>query len=147
MRHRAGHSRRAAAAVELAICLPLMMFLFMVTIDWARLYYYDLMIANCARQGALWASDPVAQAQSPYATLSQAALAEYQNFSWPGSPPTVSSANGTDGNGNATVAVTVTWNIPQGQSGLFPTYAPGSPDPGFTMLSSLSRTVTMRMAP
>jgi Flp pilus assembly protein TadG len=131
--------RQGAAAVELAICLPVLMLLFMITLDWARLYYYDMIIANCARQGALWASsnssDPCRQL---YPDVQSAALAEYGNFTWPGSSP-VASASGTD-----PVTVTVTWNIPQ--NGLFPSYTPAG-YPGFTMPASLSRSVTMTMSP
>jgi Flp pilus assembly protein TadG len=126
--------RRAAAAVELAICLPVLFFFFVIAFDWARVYYYSETIENCARQGALWASDPVAAIQSPYTTVSQAALADAGNLS---PQPNVSSAAGaSDANGNATIAVTVTWSFP-----LVTNY------PGIGNSVNLSRTVTMTVAP
>jgi Flp pilus assembly protein TadG len=133
MPHSTRDRRRAAAIVELAICLPVLMFLFLITVDWARVYYYDLTLLNCARQGALYASDPLAAAQSPYASLLQAALADATNLN---PQPTVTSAATTDGSGNPAVAVTVAWQF----STVVPNY------PGVTNPMNLSRTVTMRLA-
>jgi hypothetical protein len=57
--------RPGAAAVEFAVLLPFLAFLFIIAIDWARVFYYSVTCLNCARNGALWASDPVAQQNSP----------------------------------------------------------------------------------
>src|SRR5260370_14853076 len=54
----ARRSRPATAAAELAVLLPFLMFLFVVTVDWARAFYFSVVIANSARQGALSESDP-----------------------------------------------------------------------------------------
>jgi Flp pilus assembly protein TadG len=136
-----GDPRRGAAMVELAICLPLLLFLLVITADWARVYYYSQMLANCARQGALWASDPVAQSESlgqspPITTVTQAALAEPgSGFAWPGQPPTVTSS-GID---PVTVQVSWTFNAitPSFQLGPF----------AFTNQLTLTRSATMRLAP
>ncbi len=54
----AHHGRRGVAVVELAVLLPLLVFLFVVTVDFARVYYFSLTLQNCARAGAMYASDP-----------------------------------------------------------------------------------------
>lgn len=133
MPNRASHERRAAAAVELAVLLPVLIFLFVIAVDFARIFYYSQVIENCARQGALYACDPKAPANNLYDGLDDAALADASNLS---PQPTVSSATGTDGAGNAYVAVTVTWQFQT------ITNLPGVPNN-----VTLSRTVQMRTAP
>lgn len=133
MRYRTCAPRRAAAAVELAILLPFLMFVVVIAVDWARVYYYDMTLANCARQGALYLSDPLAAAQSPYLTVTQAALADATNLS---PQPTVTFGAGTpDANGNPTVQVTVAWK-----------FSTITSYPGVTNPMNLSRTATMRVA-
>ena len=44
---------RGAAAVELAVLLPVLVFWAMATVDFARLAYVQLTLQNCARDGAL----------------------------------------------------------------------------------------------
>lgn len=124
--------RRAAAAVELAVTLPLLALLLTITCDFARLYYHYLTITNCARNGALWASDPATLPYSQYGTVQQAALADASDL-FP--QPTVTSSAGTDSNGNPTVSVTVTYSFQMLSSYL-----------GFSTVT-LSRTVEMRVAP
>jgi Flp pilus assembly protein TadG len=51
------HRRRAAsAAVELAVLLPLLVFLFIIATDFCRVYYCSQTVQNCAYSGALYAS-------------------------------------------------------------------------------------------
>ena len=82
-------SRPGAAVVELAILLPFLTFMFVIAVDWARIFYYSVTITNCARQGALYGSDPFTAAQSPYASIQEAALADSPNLN---PQPTVTSA-------------------------------------------------------
>jgi Flp pilus assembly protein TadG len=124
--------RRAAAAVELAVMLPLLALILVGTCDFARVFYYYLTITNCARNGALWASDPTTSVYSQYSTVQQAALADASNLS---PTPTVTSSNGTDADGHPNVSVTVTYTF-QMVSGYL----------GFSSIT-LSRTVEMRVAP
>ena len=130
MRHRQGQ-RRAAAVVELAFLLPFLLFMFVVCIDFGRVFYYSQTLAECARNGAIYGSDLVT-AQSPYASLQQAALADATNLS---PQPTVTSTTGTDTAGNAYVRVTVAWE--------FQTIARV---PGVPSTVSLSRSCQMRVA-
>lgn len=51
--------RGGAAAVELAIVLPLLCLLFVIAVDFGRAFYFSIIVANCARNGALYGSqDP-----------------------------------------------------------------------------------------
>jgi Flp pilus assembly protein TadG len=131
--HRPQHARRAAATVELAVLLPFLVFLFAISVDFARVFYFSQVIENCARQGALYASDPKAPAYNRYASVHDAAVADAPDLT---PQPTVTSSTGTDAAGNAYVAVTVTWQF-QTITGF----------PGVPSNVTLSRTVQMRMAP
>jgi Flp pilus assembly protein TadG len=117
----------------MAVLLPFLALMFVIAVDFARVFYYSLTIENAARNGALYASDPIAAARSPYTSLQQAALADTSNLT---PPPSVSSSQGVDPSGNAYVTVTVSWPFAT------VTRYPGIPSP-----LTLSRTVQMRVAP
>jgi hypothetical protein len=125
--------RPAAAAAELAMLMPFLMFLCVIATDWARLFYYTVTVEACARNGALYACDPVAQAQSPYTSVQQAALAEAPTLN---TTATVTSANTTDAAGNPAVLVTV--SVPFKTLTNFP---------GMPSAQTLTRRVQMRAAP
>src|SRR5262249_12177463 len=125
-------ARRGVAVVELAVLLPFLAFMFVVTVDWCRVFYYSVTVTNCARNGALYCSDPVAQASSPYANVNQAALADAPNLS---PPPAVSTVWGSDAYGPY-VEVTVSYP--------FQTVANF---PGIPPSTLLVRTVRMSVAP
>jgi Flp pilus assembly protein TadG len=116
----------------LAILLPLLLFLFVIAIDYGRIFYFSLSVENCARSGAIYGSDPIAAAQSPYSSIQQAALAEAADLT---PQPTVTSTKGTDSAGNPYVEVTAVWQFQT------LTNYPGVPG------TTLSRTVRMRVAP
>ena len=125
--------RPGSASVELALVLPLLALFFLIAVDFARLYYHYNIVTNCARNGALYASDPTAAPESHYATLQDAALADATDLN---PQPTVTSTNGTDSNSNPYVEVTVVYP--------FRTISnyPGLPNP-----INLTRTVRMRVSP
>jgi Flp pilus assembly protein TadG len=125
--------RRGAATVELAVLTPFIAFLFVLAVDYARIFYFSQVIENCARQGALYASDPKAPASNLYTTLQNAALADASDLT---PQPTVTSTTGTDSAGNPYVSVTVTWGF-QTVTGF----------PGLPSNVNLSRTVQMRQSP
>ena len=54
----AAHSRRGIAVVELALVLPLLLLIFVVTVDFARIFYNAQVVSDCARSTALFASNP-----------------------------------------------------------------------------------------
>jgi Flp pilus assembly protein TadG len=125
--------RRGTAAAELALLLPFLGLLMLITVDFARLYYHYTIVTNCARNGALYSSDPTAATESPYANVTAAAQADASDLS---PLPTVTSTNGTDTARNAYVEVTVAYP--------FTTISnyPGLPNP-----INLTRTVRMRVSP
>jgi|SRR5579875_1769243 len=122
--------RRGASAVELALLLPVLSLLFLFTTDFARVYYHYSIVTNCARNGALYASDPTAPLESPYANVTDAALADASNLS---PQPTVTSTTSAD---RSSVQVTVVYPFTT------ITNYPGIPNP-----INLTRTVQMRIAP
>ena len=122
-------SLRGVAVVELAVLLPLLVFLFLVAIDFARVFYFSLTLTNCARAGALYACDPSTAHESPFASTAAAALAEATNLT---PQPTVTSASGADTLGRRYVSVTVNYSF-QTITGF----------PGIPTTVPLQRTVTM----
>jgi Flp pilus assembly protein TadG len=122
--------RRGAAAVELALLLPALSLLFVFAVDFARLYYHYSIVTNCARNGALYQSDPATQAESPYADYTAAALADASNLS---PKPTVTSPACSD---PSYVQVTVTYPFTTIIS-----------YPGLSNPINLTRTVQMKIAP
>jgi hypothetical protein len=130
---RTRHSnRRGIATVELVVLLPLLALLVVIAVDWGRIFYYAVVIDNCARNGVIYANDPFSIVGSPYASLTQAALADAPNLS---PPPTVSSSTGTDGNGNY-VDCTVTYNFQTITS-----------FPGVPITTTITRTARIYQAP
>src|SRR5262245_40355387 len=75
-RSREGRRRRGAAVAELAIVLPLLAFLFLIAVDYCRIFYYSQIVANCARNGALYEGDAYAASRSLYADYDAAARAD-----------------------------------------------------------------------
>jgi Flp pilus assembly protein TadG len=49
-------SRRGAAVVEFAVLAPFLVFCFLLGIDFARVYYYSVVVTYCARDGATYGS-------------------------------------------------------------------------------------------
>jgi Flp pilus assembly protein TadG len=54
--------RRGVAASELAVLLPFLCFAFVVAVDYARVFYFSLTVANCARNGAIYGSQDTTSA-------------------------------------------------------------------------------------
>jgi Flp pilus assembly protein TadG len=128
--------RRGAAALESALVLTFILApVLVITVDFCRLFYHYNTIANCARNGALWASDPLAPTQSPYTSVVQAAQADGVSLNPALSSSNITSTTGTDANGNPTVTVKVTYTF-----NMITNYF------GFSSVQ-LTRSVTMRVAP
>lgn len=100
------NKRRGAAVVELAVMLPLLVFLFVVAVDFARVFYFSVILTDCARAGAMYASDPTVSAESAFPSTEAAALADATNLS---PPPTITKTNGYDTSGRPYVDVTATY--------------------------------------
>ncbi len=135
-RRRRPGPRRGAAAAELALLLPLLTFLLVATVDFARIFHAYNVVTNCARNGALHASDATTAQNSPYGDYKAAALADAAGLSPAIPSANVTLANGTDADGNGTVAVTVSYDFP-----LITGYL------GLGSTQTITRTVQMRVAP
>lgn len=72
--------RRAAAAVEFAAVLPVLLIVFVMAVDFARAYYFAQLVADCARNGAMFEAHPDLIDRTPYLTASEAALAGAGNI-------------------------------------------------------------------
>src|SRR5438105_2498846 len=96
--------RTGAAAVELAVVLPLFVLLFAVGVDFARVYYFAQVVSNGARVGALYASNPDVADRSPYETAEEAVRAALGNLQ---PDPKVTIGEGLDQLGNHFAEVTV----------------------------------------
>lgn len=124
--------RRGAAAVELAGVLSLLCFLSVATCDYARVCRDALIVANCARNGALYASDSTYATASGYSSVTDAALAD----STLSPAPTVTSTTGKDSSGNSYAEVTVSY-----------TFSTLLNYPGIPTSVVVNRTVRMAIAP
>jgi Flp pilus assembly protein TadG len=124
--------RRAAAVVELAVLLPFLMFVFIIGVDFARVFYHCVTLVNCARNGAVYGSrDPTHAADT--AGIQAAALADATNLK---PAPTITVVNTTDADGHPCVQVTAAFTFR-----MITSYA------GIPSSFDLSRTVQMRVAP
>jgi Flp pilus assembly protein TadG len=129
---RPGTRRQGAATVELAVLTPLLMFLFLIAVDFARVFYQAVVLADCARCGAVYGSqDPEKSVDT--AGIESAALADATDLS---PVPSVASTTGTDGDGHPFVEVTV-----QREFRTFVDY------PGIPSSLTVTRTARMRVAP
>jgi Flp pilus assembly protein TadG len=102
--------RRGGSAAELALLAPVLVFTLMFAIDFCRVFFAYTTITNAARNGALWASDPLAATQSPYASVQDAALADANannNLN-----PALTTSNVTSTVSGTTVTVTVSYSYP-----------------------------------
>jgi Flp pilus assembly protein TadG len=123
--------RQGIAATELALLLPFMCLLFVIAVDFARVFYYDLTVANCARCAAVYAS------QTPTTALDTAAIkaaAEKDAGNLDVSKLTVTSSPNS---ATAPTAVTVTVTYP---------FSTLTRYPGFSSLT-MRRTLTINVGP
>jgi Flp pilus assembly protein TadG len=141
------HNRPGVAAVEFAFLLPFLAFMFVIAVDWARIFYYSITVENCARNGALYMSQQgsAKTISSPYtdsgyvnlyvsstSPVTAAALADAPDLT---PTPTVTSSSGSDSNGSY-VEVTVSYTFKTVSS-----FSVGI----FTVPSSTDVTRTVRM--
>jgi Flp pilus assembly protein TadG len=128
-----GRQRRSGAAVvEMAILLPLLVLCFLLAADFARVYYFSLTLQNCARAGALYAYDPAAAPESPFANVTEAAQSDAANLD---PKPTITQSGGTDASGRPYVVVTAAYK-----------FSPMVAFPPIPKQVNLTRTVRMYVA-
>ncbi len=73
-------TRQGAAIAELAFALPILLVVFAFTIDFGRVYYYTQIVADCARNGAMYASHIDLREHSAFESAEEAALAGTTNL-------------------------------------------------------------------
>ena len=132
--------RRGAAAVELAVLAPFLVLLFVITVDFARIFYYQLTIEDCARNGALMGSNLRSYRETgwvdPYNSVVAAAVADGTSLDPPLDPNQVSVSNGIGSDGNANVTVTIQYP-----------FTTITQFPGIGNTFNLTATARMRVAP
>ncbi len=148
----ARRSRSGATVVELAFVTPFLAFLFVIAIDYARVFYCGTILENCARNGAYYASDYpnamyVYNDIYGYKSIDEAVLKDASNLMDSKHPErnpkyTVQYCYTVDGTYGSTpltsgyVKVTVTWQ-----------FRTITQFPGVPGTVDLSRAVIMKMAP
>ena len=114
--------------------------LFVVTVDFARLFQYQITLNNCARNGALFGANLRSYQEAawvqPDNDIISATLADGATLNPPLTSSGVTTANGTGSDGNPNVTVTISY-----------TFTPYSPIPGFGRSVPLHATCSMRVAP
>src|SRR4051812_17881695 len=68
--------RAGTALVELSLLLPMLLFLLLAGMDYSRVFKTAVIVSNCARNGALYASDPNISDRSQFDTLDAAVRAD-----------------------------------------------------------------------
>ncbi|MEJ7592600.1 MAG: TadE/TadG family type IV pilus assembly protein [Planctomycetaceae bacterium] len=96
--------RKATVAMETAVVLPLLLLLFVASVDFARVFRQMQVIAECARAGAVYGADPDLAARSGFETVESMVLAGAVDLS---PTPVVSVVYGTDSHGDKYAEVTV----------------------------------------
>jgi len=125
-------SRRGVSTVEMAFLLPFLAFIFVVTIDFARVYYQAVVLEDSVRTGAIYGSmDPTHALDTT--GIQNAVLTNATDLK---PSPSVSSTTGTDAAGDPYVQVTATW-----------TFNTVTKFPGIPTSTVLTRVVRMRVAP
>jgi hypothetical protein len=113
---------------------PVAAFVFVVAIDFSRIFYYTTILDNCARNGALYGSN-TANWQMPYNSIQLAAIADGSNLS-----PALTTDNVSVSYDNPTTPTTITVTI------TYP-FTTMINYPGIPSAVNLSRSVEMAMAP
>jgi uncharacterized membrane protein len=136
MRYLATHSgprrREGAAATELAIWLPFLGLMFIISVDFCRVYYASQTIQNCATAGAMYASGTsAANPTDPQNPAVEAALAEGVSLN-----PPLAAKNVSVSYPGGIAQVSVSYD--------FPLLVPWSGSSGKV---TLTRSVTMTMIP
>ena len=132
--------RRGAAAVELACLAPFLALVFVLTVDFARVFYVQLTLNDCARNGALFGADLRSYQETAWVKPYDNAVAPTVAGGATLNPPlkadqvAVTKGTGTDGNPN----VTVTINYP---------FKTATQFPGFGTTFNLKASASMRVAP
>lgn len=123
--------RQGQGLVEFALVAPLMVFILLVTVDFARAYSAYIEVSNAARAGAIYASRSSEIAHNPEAVREAALLETPQIY---GRAPVVTPVPGRDSGGYESVTVTVRYD-----------FQPLIDFPGIPDSVAITRSVQMRV--
>jgi Flp pilus assembly protein TadG len=133
-------TRRGVEAVELAFIAPFLALLFVITVDFARVFYYQQTINDCARNGALYGANLHSYQEtgwiSPYNDATSVAVADGATLNPPLDSNQVTVTNGTGSDGNPNVTVTISYP-----------FTTVTQFPGLGSTLKLTATCKMRVAP
>jgi Flp pilus assembly protein TadG len=142
--------RTAAATVELAVLLPFLVLMFLGIVDFGRLFYHSMTVQNALHNAMLFAGQTFDNQnqqwignnqywQGPGGQVSATGDAAGMDGSYM-TPPLdttqVTTATGTDANGNSVVIVTVSY-----------TFQTLVPYPGIPSQVQIQRSAQIRVAP
>ena len=119
--------------VEFAIVLPLLLLLFVISMDFAATLLLHPGGQRLPRAGALYAGNPDLADNSPYESVEQAVTEAAQDLD---EPPVIVVSQGVDSTGERCVSVTVSY------TGRMTTHFPGIPS-----TYNISRTAFARLYP
>jgi Flp pilus assembly protein TadG len=143
--------RRGASALELALLLPFLVFVLLAAIDFARVFYYTIVIDNCCHNAAIFGSQTYDNQNQQWIGNSQywqgptsqmisteqaAGDVDGANLNPALAGSNVSVTSGTDANGNAVNNVTITY-----------TFNTITRFPWIPSTVTISRTTQVRVAP
>ena len=143
---RSSTKRKGVATVEFAILLPFLMFLFVLALDYARIFYYSMTLEIAARNGAYFASDY--PGIYIYSSIDQAATSDSTNLD---PKPTITTRydSNVDGSFGSTSPILDSNKLQTGYVKVAATWTFHSIT-GFPLLPTsvnLDRHVIMKMAP
>ena len=102
--YRLFETRKAAAVVEFALALPLLLIIFVAAVDFARVFYNAQILTDCARTAALFAANPDLADRTSYESVIDLARTCVTDLN---PQPTFSFTSGTDSQSRAYVEATV----------------------------------------
>jgi Flp pilus assembly protein TadG len=133
-------ARRGVEAVELAFVAPFLALLFVITVDFARVFYYQQTINDCSRNAALFGANLRSYQEtgwvSSYTDATSVALADGAALNPPLNSSQVGVVNGKGSDGNPNVTVTISYP-----------FTTVTQFPGFDSTFNLTATTKMRVAP
>lgn len=97
--------RHAAAAIELALVLPILLTVFVASVDFARVFYNTQMITDCAHTTALFAANPDLADKTAFEAAAEIGQRCVQELN---PPPRIEIVNHTEDEAYPYVEVTVT---------------------------------------
>jgi hypothetical protein len=115
LRARSG-GRLGIAAVELAAVATFLGLIFVVAVDFARVFYYQMVLDNCARNGAMFGANLPSYLEnggwvSPDNSIAGAAVADGAGLNPPLATNQVSSSYGKGSDGNKNITVTINYTF------------------------------------